>query len=214
MKPPPSARTPQHSARLRRVGPRAAVFHGRPHLGGSVPGVRYEFASDNAAGLCPEAGEILRAADTGFVAPYGEDEWTARAADTIREVFETNCDVYFVFNGTAANSLALATLCQPYQSVICHELAHVETDECGAPEFFSNGSKVLLAGGALGRLDPDVVRELATRRTDLHFPQTRALSATQPTELGTLYQPEQLAELGGRGRSLGLRFHLDGARFA
>src|SRR3954468_15144855 len=145
--------------------------------------MRYEFASDNTSGLCPEASEVLREADAGYVAAYGDDGWTSEASDSIREVFETDCDVYFVFNGTAANSLALASLCQPYQSVICHDLAHVETDECGAPEFFSNGSKVLLAGGEHARLDPSDVRRVATRRDDIHFPQPRAVSVTQPTEL-------------------------------
>jgi threonine aldolase len=85
----------------------------------------------------------LLAANDGHVRSYGDDQWTLRVADRLREVFETDCDVYFVFNGTAANSLALAALCQSYHSVICHQLAHVETDECGAPEFFSNGAKLL-----------------------------------------------------------------------
>jgi threonine aldolase len=176
--------------------------------------LHYEFASDNTAGLCPEARAALVEADVGFAASYGDDPWTAAATDAVREVFETDCDVYLVFNGTAANSLALASLCQPYHSVICHDLAHIETDECGAPEFFSNGSKVLLAGGDLGRIDPGDVRRLATRRADIHYPRPRVLSVTQPTELGTLYRPEHLAELGETARQLGMRFHLDGSRFA
>jgi threonine aldolase len=101
------------------------------------------FASDNYAGICPEALAALLAANDGHVRSYGDDEWTLRVADRLRELFETDCDVYFVFNGTAANSLALAALCQPYHSVICHQLAHVDTDECGAPQFFSNGAKLL-----------------------------------------------------------------------
>lgn len=176
--------------------------------------MRHSFASDNAAGLCPEAREAILAADDGYAASYGDDPWTADAADAIREVFETECDVYFVFNGTAANSLALASLCRSYQSVICHEAAHIETDECGAPEFFSNGSKLLLATGADARLDPTSVRRLATRRDDIHYPQARALSITQSTELGTVYPLARLQELGGLARELGLRVHVDGARFA
>jgi threonine aldolase len=78
----------------------------------------------------------------------------AARADRLRELFETDCDVYFVFNGTAANSLALAALCQPYHSVICHQLAHVDTDECGAPQFFSNGAKLLAVAGEQGKLTP------------------------------------------------------------
>jgi len=85
-------------------------------------------------------------------------------------VFETDCEVFFVFNGTAANSLALASLCQSYHSVICHDYAHVETDECGAPEFFSNGTKILVATGPNGKLDPTQVERVILKRTDIHYP--------------------------------------------
>lgn len=175
---------------------------------------RYEFASDNTSALCPEARAALLAADDGFVPSYGDDAWTAEAADAIRRAFETECDVYFVFNGTAANSLALASLCQPYHSVICHESAHIETDECGAPEFFSSGSKVLLAGGAGAQIDPAEVHRLVTRRTDIHYPKPRALSITQATELGTTYAPSAVAALTEAARAHGMRTHMDGARFA
>ena len=108
---------------------------------------RYDFASDNTAGLCPEAFKALADANEGCCPSYGEDVYTARATDMIREIFETDCDVYFVFNGTAANSLALASMCRSYHSVVCHEASHIETDECGAPEFFSNGTKILVTLG-------------------------------------------------------------------
>src|SRR6266540_4202571 len=106
------------------------------------------FASDNYAGICPEAWAALAEANAGHVTGYGDDAWTQKAADRIRDVFETHCEVFFVFNGTSANSLSLASLCQSYHSVLCHELAHVEVAECGAPEFFANGSKLLLVGEA------------------------------------------------------------------
>ena len=109
--------------------------------------MRRQFASDNYSGICPEAFEALTRANAGHSIPYGEDEYTSRACNMMRDFFETDCDVFFVFNGTAANSLALASLCQSYHSIICQRLAHIETDECGAPEFFSNGTKILLAGG-------------------------------------------------------------------
>src|SRR5947208_5405800 len=112
---------------------------------------RRQFASDNNSGICPEAWGALEEANQGHARGYGDDPWTDRASDLIREVFETTCEVFFVFNGTAANSLALASLCQSYHSILCHEIAHVETDECGAPEFFSNGTKVLLLGGENGK---------------------------------------------------------------
>ena len=102
---------------------------------------KYEFASDNTAGLCPEALEALVRANAGSCASYGGDEWTDEATQLFRDLFECDCDVYFVFNGTAANSLALASLCQSYHSVITHERAHIETDECGAPEFFPTAQK-------------------------------------------------------------------------
>ena len=116
---------------------------------------RQHFASDNNAGICPEALDaILKANASGHVPSYGEDDWTKRACDLIRDQFQTDCEVFFVFNGTAANALVLAALCQSYHSVICHEVSHIETDECGAPEFFSNGSKLLTVKGENGKITP------------------------------------------------------------
>ena len=175
---------------------------------------RYDFASDNTAGLCPEALAALLAANEGTCASYGDDAWTARAADLIRGVFETDCDVYFVFNGTAANSLALASLCQSYHSVVCHEAAHIETDECGAPEFFSNGTKILLTSGADGKLSCAEIEKMILRRTDIHYPKPRAVSLAQSTELGTLYTADEIREIANVARFHGLRIHMDGARFA
>ena len=173
-----------------------------------------QFASDNTSGLCPEAMQAFTEANEGYQPSYGDDDTTRQACDLFRELFQTHCDVYFVFNGTAANSLALASLCQSYQSVIAHQYAHVETDECGAPEFFSNGSKLILAHGDNGRLDPRHVEQLFTGRRDLHFPRPSAMSMSQSTEFGTVYRPDQLKELWGIARSHGVRVHMDGARFS
>lgn len=172
------------------------------------------FASDNYAGICPEALAALLAANDGHVRSYGDDEWTRQAADRLRELFETDCDVYFVFNGTAANSLALASLCQSYHSVICHHLAHVETDECGAPEFFSNGAKLLAVGGEQGKLTPAVIVEAVTRRSDIHHPKPKVVTLTQATEVGTVYRPDELRAVADTAHERGLRVHMDGARFA
>ncbi|MDO6388149.1 MULTISPECIES: threonine aldolase family protein [Uliginosibacterium] len=172
------------------------------------------FASDNYAGICPEAFAAFAEANSDHAMAYGDDEWTRRVSDRMRAIFETDCDVYFVFNGTAANSLALASLCQSYHSVICHEAAHVMTDECGAPEFFSNGAKLLAAAGEFGRISPDEVTRLVERRSDIHYPKPRVVTLTQATELGTLYRPEQIAAISERARQYGLRVHMDGARFA
>jgi len=173
-----------------------------------------QFASDNYAGICPEAWQASEAANHGHVTAYGDDPWTARAADAFRKLFETGCEVYFVFNGTAANSLALASLCQSYHSVICSDQAHVETDECGAPEFFSNGSKLLVAASAEGKLTPESIHELATRRQDIHYPKPRAVTVTQPTETGRVYSLEELHAISAMCRTHGLSLHMDGARFA
>src|SRR5882672_3143418 len=98
------------------------------------------FASDNYAGICPEAWATMAEANADHEVSYGNDSWTQKAADLIRQIFEKDCEVFFVFNGTAANSLSLAALCQSYNSILCHEFAHVETAECSGPEFFSNGA--------------------------------------------------------------------------
>ena len=177
-------------------------------------GWRWQFASDNTSGICPEALAALQAANQGFAPSYGDDMWTALACDALREVFETRCEVFFVFNGTAANSLALASLCQSYHSVVCAETAHVETDECGGPEFFSNGTKLWLAPSPDGKLKPDAVRDFATRRSDPHYPRPRVVSITQPTELGTLYDAVEIAALAEAARQHGLKVHMDGARFS
>ncbi len=176
--------------------------------------LRYDFASDNTAGLCPEALAALFEASEGCCPSYGEDAYTTRAADMIREIFETDCDVYFVFNGTAANSLALASMCRSYHSVVCHETSHIETDECGAPEFFSNGTKILVAPGPDGKLDCSGIEKMILRRSDIHYPKPRVISLTQPTELGCLYSGQEIRALADLARFHGLRVHMDGARFA
>ncbi len=176
--------------------------------------VMRQFASDNYSGICPEAFAALADANVGHSIPYGEDEYTTRACNMMRDIFETDCDVFFVFNGTAANSLALASLCQSYHSIICQRLAHIETDECGAPEFFSNGTKILLAGGNNGKLSPKEVEEVALKRTDIHYPKPRVVSVTQATEVGTVYDVDELRALGDLAARLGLRLHMDGARLA
>lgn len=177
------------------------------------PPVRH-FASDNNAGICPEAWSSLAEANPGHAPGYGDDAWTQRATDLIRDVFETHCEVFFVFNGTAANSLSLASMCQSYHSVLCHETAHIEADECGAPEFFSNGTKVLVVPGANGKIDPAGVERMVKKRTDIHYPKPRAISLTQATELGTVYTPDELNAIWARAKAFGLRIHMDGARFA
>jgi len=176
---------------------------------------RHHFASDNTSGICPEAWAKLSDANQGRLPSYGSDQWTTRACDLIRAIFEKpDAEIFFVFNGTAANSLALASLCQSYHSVICHEVAHIETDECGAPEFFSNGTKILPATGDRGKLSPASVEDLIKRRSDIHYPKPRVLSLTQSTEFGTVYRVAEIKALGALAQQNNLAVHMDGARFA
>ncbi len=173
-----------------------------------------QYASDNYSGICPEAWTALAEANAGHAPAYGEDPWTARAADAFRTLFETDCEVFFAFNGTAANALALAALCQSYHSVVCAASAHVETDECGAPEFFSNGSKLLTAPTEDGKLDSGAIRALTEGRRDLHFPKPRVATITQSTETGRVYLTDEIRAIAATCHELGLRLHMDGARFA
>ncbi|MCW6034982.1 low specificity L-threonine aldolase [Spirulina subsalsa FACHB-351] len=173
-----------------------------------------QFASDNYSGMCPEVLDALISANQGSSPAYGNDQWTEKAANAFRELFEIDCEVFFVFNGTAANSLALATLCQSYHSVIAHEVAHVETDECGAPEFFSNGSKLLLSPGENGKLTPEGIAKIVTKRQDIHYPKPKVISLTQATELGTVYQVDELKAIKSVADQYQLKIHMDGARFA
>ncbi|MBW4689081.1 MAG: low specificity L-threonine aldolase [Komarekiella atlantica HA4396-MV6] len=173
-----------------------------------------QFASDNSSGICPEALEYMIIANQGSVLAYGNDEWTQKTTDYFRELFEIDCEVFFAFNGTAANSLSLAALCQSYHSVICHETAHIETDECGAPEFASNGSKLLLAQGKNGKLTSQNIEAIVTKRTDIHYPKPKVISITQSTELGTLYSIEELVGIKEVAKKHNLKIHMDGARFA
>jgi threonine aldolase len=175
---------------------------------------RYDFASDNTAGIAPEGWAALQEANAEPAPSYGEDRWTRRVSEAVREIFETDCEVFFVFNGTAANSLALAQLCRSYHSVFCHEHAHIETDECGGPEFFSGGAKLVAVPGAGGKLDLGNVAAAIAKQRDLHSPKPRVLSVTQSTELGTVYSPNELGAIAEFARERSLALHMDGARFA
>ena len=177
-------------------------------------GERHQFASDNTAPICPEAWVALQEANTDYAAAYGEDRWTARVCDRIREIFETDCYVYFVFTGTAANALALAQVCQSFRSIICHQNAHIQTDECGAPEFFTGGSKLLLVGGGNGKIDIGQTKALLMRQNELHSHKPGVISIAQATEFGTVYTRDEIAAVADLARSYQLFVHMDGARFA
>jgi threonine aldolase len=175
---------------------------------------RHDFASDNTAGICPAAWTALEEANQDAAVSYGGDRWTRQVAEQVREIFETDCETFIVFNGTAANSLALAQLCAPFDSVICHERAHIETDECGAPEFFSGGAKLLRAGGTNGKIDLEGAKAILGQHLDVHSTRVRALSVTQVTEAGTIYSPNELGAIANFAKKNSLYLHMDGARFA
>lgn len=156
----------------------------------------------------------MREANCDHAPAYGNDTWTQQVSDRLRDIFEIDCEVFFTFNGTAANSLVLASLCRSYHSVIAHQLAHIETDECGGPEFFSNGTKVLTVPGENGKVSTEQVRRTVTRRTDVHYPKPKVLSITQSTEVGTVYKPDELDAICEEARRCNLQVHMDGARFA
>ena len=178
------------------------------------PGTKMQFASDNYAGICPEAWEAMQAANQGYAAAYGGDGWTKKASGLFRDLFETDCETFFVFNGTAANALALASICGPHNGIYCHRWAHIETDECGAPGFYTGGAKLLLIDGENGKISPEGLKAAIDYRSDIHYTSPRALSITQTTELGTVYTPGQIRELSDIAHRHKLLVHMDGARFA
>ena len=174
----------------------------------------HQFASDNTAAICPEAWTALEQANTNYVPSYGEDEWTAAVCDRIRQIFDIDCDVYFVFTGTAANALGLAQICQSFHGVICHERAHIQTDETGATEFYTGGAKLFLTKTSNGKIDLSAAEKLVAQHVDLHSHMMRAISVAQATEFGTVYTPDEVEAIGAFARAHSMLFHMDGARFA
>lgn len=173
------------------------------------------FQSDNAAATCPDIIAAVVAANVATSGAYDADPWTERLDAAYSEVFATACTVLPVSTGTAANALALAAMIPPYGAVVCHAEAHIHVDECGAPEFFTGGAKLLTVQGVDGKLDPAGVTEaLAGHRGGVHQVQIGALSLTQATECGTIYTPDEIAALTEMANARGWKVHMDGARFA
>ncbi|HTU11312.1 MAG TPA: beta-eliminating lyase-related protein [Allosphingosinicella sp.] len=172
------------------------------------------FFSDNAAAACPEVLAAIRDANRIDTA-YDGDAWSQRLNGALSDLFGTEVEALWIATGTAANSLALAALCPPHGSIVCHRDAHIQNDECGAPEFYTHGAKLLLGTGEGAKLTPDIVAGLlGTIRDDVHQVQPHALSITNATEYGCVYTPDETAALGDLAKARGLGFHVDGARFA
>lgn len=175
------------------------------------------FASDNSGPAHPNVIEALTKANTGYAMAYGNDSITEAAQEAVRAVFEApEAAVHFVATGTAANSLALATLTQPYETIFCSDCAHIHEDECNAPEFFTGGAKLSLVDTEDGRITPEALRTRieAEETRGVHGPQRGPVSLTNVTERGTVYAPADIAALADTARDFGLATHLDGARLA
>lgn len=181
---------------------------------------RYDFASDNVAGAAPEAIQALVDHNGGAASGYGADHVSRRAAELVRELLDADADVRFVANGTAANALGVAALARPFESVLCHEHAHIRTDETGAPGFFGHGVGLLTLPGSSGKIDAGALQTALEQPDVSHRQSPAALSLTNATEYGTVYTDDELrrlieladAHVGHAGR--GLPVHLDGARLA
>jgi threonine aldolase len=174
------------------------------------------FASDNSAGAAPEILEAIAASSRVNAPAYGADDYTARAAAKLSEIFETKVAAFLVATGTAANALALSSLAKPWEAVFCHEESHVHDDECGAPEFFTGGAKLVGIAGECGKITPAALREALARfpRGLVKSSQPGALSLSQATESGTIYRGGEISELCDIARAAGIGAHMDGARFA
>lgn len=176
---------------------------------------RYDFASDNTAPATPEAMAALIAANgAGFTSGYGSDTVSARAADLVRTWLDADADVRFVTSGTAANAICLATLCRPFEAVLAHEHSHVATDETGAPGFFGHGLRIAGLPGASGRIDPASLAAPLAAPDQPHWQPPAALSVTNSTEYGTVYDAATLKALIDPVKAMGYGVHLDGARLA
>jgi threonine aldolase len=172
------------------------------------------FASDNVAGIAPEILEALARANAGAAEPYGADALSAKLARRFAEIFEHEVAVFPMATGTAANALALAAVVPSWGVVYCHEDSHIAADECGAPEFYTGGAKLLGLPGAAGKIVPAAIAERLGERGVVHHAQPAAISLTQATEAGTLYSRDEIAEISELARRHGLALHMDGARLA
>ncbi|WP_108880860.1 beta-eliminating lyase-related protein [Anderseniella sp. Alg231-50] len=173
------------------------------------------FGSDNVYGVHPVVMDAVVAANSGTQSSYGTDDYTRKAQEQLSAVFECDLDAFLVLNGTAANSLCLSAMTPPYGAVICHGDAHILVDECGAPELFTGGAKLIGVNDPMGKLTSDGVEKVLNGFTrGEHDPKPAAVSITQASELGTVYSVDEIAAIGGLAHSRGMKLHMDGARFA
>ena len=189
----------------------------QPVVADNGPGARRPrgFTSDNIAGASPEVMQALAACNTGQALPYGNDELTRRIERMVSDLFEREASVFLVSTGTAANALSLAAMTPPWGSVLSHADAHINRDECGAPEFFTGGAKLMQLDGPDGKIGLAALEAQARRLVgDVHSVQPSSVSITQATESGSIYVLDEIAAIGALCREAGLSLHMDGARFA
>src|ERR1700677_2808118 len=174
------------------------------------------FASDNGAGVASQILEAIRASSRVNAPAYGADAYTARAEAKLSEAFERPVAAFLVATGTGANALALGALTRPWEAIFCHEESHIHDDECGAPEFFAGGAKLVGIPGLAGKITPQAFAETLERypRGLVKASQPGALSLSQATEAGTLYTLQEVGKLASLAHEAGIAVHMDGARFA
>ena len=172
------------------------------------------FSSDNVTGACPEVMDAIVAANEGIVESYGNDKWSLNLQKKLSEIFETDVVVFPVVSGTAANALALSVLSPAFGKIFCNELSHINTDECGAPEFFSGGAKLVTMSSEDGKINAKDLSQNIRGTGIVHLAQPAAVSITQACETGTVYQLEEIKSIAETAHEHGLKVHMDGARFA
>ena len=176
--------------------------------------IRDRFTSDNVTGACPEVMDALIKANSGFAPSYGNDKWSLNLKNKFSEIFETNVTIFPATSGTASNSLALSALSPVFGKIYCHELSHINTDECGAPEFFTGGAKLIPIRGENGKITKKEFSESIRGTGNVHLSQPAVVSMTQSCETGTVYQLDEISSISEIAHSHGLKVHMDGARFS
>lgn len=172
------------------------------------------FTSDNVTCACPAVLDAVIDANSGVSASYGDDQWSSRLQAKLSDIFETDVVAFPTVTGTASNALALSALTPSFGKIYCHELSHINTDECGAPEFFTGGAKLVPMRGNNGRLTASNLAATIHGTGNVHHAQPATVSMTQACETGTLYQIDEISAISETARDHGLSVHMDGARFA
>ena len=172
------------------------------------------FASDNVTSACPEVMDALIAANSGIAESYGDDEWSKALKTKLSEVFETEVEVFLAVSGTASNALALSALAPVFGKIYCHELSHINTDECGAPELFTGGAKLIPMQSSNGRIKPKDLSEMIRGSGNVHVTQPSVVSVTMSCETGTVYQLDEIKAISKIAQEHKMSVHMDGARFA